>query len=89
MERINVTQAVRQFSDLINRVFYQGASYELERNNRVVARLSPAGPARGVKVGALNELFAGLPRLGEDADRFARDVEEARRGLPPEADPWG
>ena len=42
MERISVTQAARQFSDLLNRVFYQGASFELERNNKVIARLLPA-----------------------------------------------
>jgi antitoxin (DNA-binding transcriptional repressor) of toxin-antitoxin stability system len=41
MERISVTKASRQLSDLLNRVFYQGASFELERGNRIVARLSP------------------------------------------------
>ena len=45
MERISVTQAVRQFSDLMNRVFYQGSIIELERGNRVIARISPVSPA--------------------------------------------
>lgn len=88
MERINVTQAVRQFSDLINRVYYQGATFELERNNRVVARLSPAAPRSAVRVADLNQLFASLPRLGEDAERFADDVATIRGELPPEGDPW-
>ncbi|EMS78336.1 antitoxin of toxin-antitoxin system VapB [Desulfotignum phosphitoxidans DSM 13687] len=35
MERISVTQAVRQFSDLLNRIFYQGVSVELERGNNL------------------------------------------------------
>ncbi len=34
MELIRVTQAVRQFSDLLNRVFYHGAVVELERGTR-------------------------------------------------------
>ena len=37
MEKINVTQAARQFSDLLNRVFYQGVSFELERGNKAIA----------------------------------------------------
>ena len=37
MVRINVTDAVRRFSDLLNRVFYEGETFELERGNREIA----------------------------------------------------
>ena len=43
MERLSVTQAARSFSDLLNRVFYQGVSVELERGNKIIARISPVG----------------------------------------------
>ncbi len=88
MEQINVTQAARQFSDLLNRVFYQGASFELERSNKVIARLCPVSAPRTVAVQELNRLFAELPKLHEDADRFAQDLEAIRKAALPERDPW-
>ena len=88
MERINVTQASRQLSDLLNRVFYQGASFELERGNKVIARLCPAAAPRRVAVRDLNHLFAKLPRLNEDAESFAQDLEAIRKAALPERDPW-
>ena len=50
MEQVNVTQAVRRLSDLLNRVAYQGASFELTRGGRRIARLVPAGPPKRVRV---------------------------------------
>jgi antitoxin (DNA-binding transcriptional repressor) of toxin-antitoxin stability system len=89
MERISATQAARQFSDLLNRVVYQGQSFEVERGNRVVARLGPADtPVKGVPITELNRLFAELPSLHGDGDAFAADLEVVRRALPPESDPW-
>jgi prevent-host-death family protein len=88
MERISVTQAARNFSDLLNRVYYQGISVELERNNKVIARLVPVKPAARLRVGDLNEFFASLPKLGDDAEAFAEDVRSIRRELPPERSPW-
>ncbi len=88
MERINVTKAVRNFSDLLNRVYYHGISVELERGNRVIARIVPVKPAATLRVEDLNEFLASLPRLGEDAEAFAEDVMSVRRDLPPERSPW-
>jgi len=88
MERIDVTQAARQFSDILNRVYYQGISFELERNNRIVARLVPATAPAIVMVSELNRLFAELPGLDEDAEAFAVDVQSIRREIPPEVEPW-
>lgn len=39
----------------------------------------------------LNELMTflkGLPKLGDDADDFARDVSAIRKALPAETSPW-
>jgi antitoxin (DNA-binding transcriptional repressor) of toxin-antitoxin stability system len=88
VERISVTQAAHQFSDLLNRVFYQGASFELERNNKVIARLLPANAPVKVQTKDLNRLFAELPDLQEDAAAFADDVEAVRNELPREQEPW-
>ncbi len=42
-EIISVTEAARNFSDVINRVYYQGQSYLLTRGGTVVAQLSAVG----------------------------------------------
>ena len=89
MERITVTQAVRQFSDILNRVFYQGISVELERGNKVIARISPASSESPLKVKSLNRLFSGLPSLGKDAEAFAKDLEDIRNQIPLEKNQWG
>ena len=88
MERISVTQAVRQFSDLLNRVFYQGTTVELERGNKVIARISPVDPYSPLKVKNLNRLFVEFPSLGEDAKTFAKDLEDIRNQVPPEHNQW-
>ena len=86
MERISVAEAGRQFNELINRVSRDGVTVELEKDNHVVARLSPAG--RRVKVAELNRIFASFPSLGDDAESFAKDVERIRPEVPQELDPW-
>ena len=88
MERISVTQAVRQFSDVLNRVFYQKTIIELERGSKVIARISPVVSESPVKVKDLNKLFAGLPTLGKDAKAFAKDLADIRKQLPPEQNQW-
>jgi antitoxin (DNA-binding transcriptional repressor) of toxin-antitoxin stability system len=88
MERISVTQAVRQFSDLLNRIFYQGVSVELERGNKVIARISPVSTESPIKVKDLNRIFAKLPSLGDDAGVFTQDLEEIRKQIPLEKPQW-
>ncbi len=88
MERISVTQAVRQFSDLMNRVFYQGAVVELERGNRVIARISPVSPESPLKVKHLNRFFHELPSLGEDLEAFTEDLADIRKQIPMEQNQW-
>ena len=86
---ISVTEAVRNFADFINRVAYRGEHFVLERGGRPVARLVPV-PQAG-RLGDLPELLANVPALGqEEAEAFARDVEDAFGRLPPlaEDDPW-
>ncbi len=88
MERVNVTQAARNFSDLLNRVYYQGISVELERNNKVIARIVPAEPTAKLQAKDLPAFLASLPSLGDDAEAFARDVLSIDDHFLPEADPW-
>jgi prevent-host-death family protein len=88
MEQVNVTQAAGQLSDLLNRVAYQGASFELTRGGRRIARLVPADAAKRVKVSELNDLFASIPKLGDDAAVFERDIADGLGAIVPDRDPW-
>ena len=86
MERISVIEAGLHFDELIRRVSREGLTVELERDNHVVARLSPA--RHQMKVADLNRVFASFPPLHDDADSFAKDVERIRQEVPQEPDPW-
>lgn len=88
MERISVTQAARKFSDLLNRVFFQGAVVELERGHKIIARISPVNQDSPVKVKDLNQFFAELPSLGKDAADFAADLERIRHEAISEKSKW-
>ncbi|MGB8703015.1 MAG: antitoxin [Thermosynechococcaceae cyanobacterium] len=80
MNRISATKAARNFSDLINRVRYQGASFEIERGNEVIARIIPAVPSTTLSIADLDEQWAKLPRLDpEDAALFAASLHEIRQ----------
>jgi antitoxin (DNA-binding transcriptional repressor) of toxin-antitoxin stability system len=61
MSRISATNAARNFSDLINRVRYQGASFEIEHGHEVVAQIILAVPATTLSIADLDEWVSHLP----------------------------
>jgi prevent-host-death family protein len=86
--RISATEAARNFSDLLNRVFYRGESAVLIRNGVPVARLVPPEPATA-PAEELARRWETLPHLTPaEADRLADELGEARRALPPAAARW-
>ena len=85
---MNVAEAAKNFDRLVNQVYAEGISIDLERDHQVIARLTPAGRRSTLTVGELNAFLRNLPRLGEDADAFAQDVRALRTELPAEKNPW-
>lgn len=86
---VSVTELLRNFSDLLDRVVYVGEHLVLTRGGKVVAELGPMPVGR--RLGDLPEVLASLPRLAPgDAEVFARDIEEGRTELASEEvrDPW-
>ena len=86
---ISVTEAARNFADIVSRVFYRGERFVLERGGRPVARLVPV--PRGGRLGDLPGLLEAVPRLSiQEAEALGRDVHEAKDSLPElsDADPW-
>jgi antitoxin (DNA-binding transcriptional repressor) of toxin-antitoxin stability system len=85
---ISVTEAARNFSDLVNRVFYSGESATLVRGGVPVARMIPAGPPL-CPASRLAQAWPTLPHLSPaDARRMAADIATARAALPAPRDPW-
>lgn len=86
--QMTVTEAARNFSDLVNRVYYRGESTILTRNGIPVAYLTPPAPAT-TPARELAEAWAAQPHLGRaDAEQFAEELERARQGLPRAEDRW-
>ena len=82
---MNVAEAEKNFANLVNKVYLEGISVDLERDDKVIARLTPADAWSSLTVGELNAFLRNLPSLGDDADGFAQDVRAIRAEFPAEA----
>lgn len=85
---MNVAEAEKNFSRLVDKVYLEGVSVDLERDDKVIARLTPAEPRSFLTIGELNAFLRSLPSLGDDADDFAQDIRAVRAEFPAEANPW-
>jgi len=84
---VSATEAVRTFSDLLNRIHYRAEEFIVERAGEPVCRMTPAGPAKRLSFRDLASLLREIPKA--DAD-YASDVRRATRsqGRLPRS-PWG
>jgi prevent-host-death family protein len=83
-KHISATDAVREFSELLNRVKFKGECYIIERSGKPVARIEPTDPLpKTTTCSELARLLGELPSLGKELDSFAADMELARKKQPP------
>jgi hypothetical protein len=87
MERQLITDPTLDWGALVEHVYRDRVTVELARDQEVVATLAPVVSAP--QFSDLNAILAGVPRLNEECESFAKDVEDIRRSIPPETDPWG
>ena len=90
-QTITVTDAVRNFSELLNNIRYRGERYTILKGGKPAATIGPAtGSMKERKLSDLKEIVRNLPRLEDDGDAFARDVAQAIAVQPPvsEGIPW-
>ena len=80
MPRISVSDAERDLTALVDQVVSHGVSVDLERDKRVVARISPVRVESDLKVGDLGTFLRNLPKLEDDSPKFSKDVQDIRRG---------
>jgi antitoxin (DNA-binding transcriptional repressor) of toxin-antitoxin stability system len=85
---ISVTEAARNFSDVINRVYYQGQTYLLTRGGVVVAQLATVGKTLSAK--ELIVRWEARPRLDPgDAADWEQDLVELKATVAkPEGSVW-
>ena len=85
--RVSATEAVRTFSDLLNRIRYRGEEFVVERAGEPVCRMMPAAPAKTL---SLRDLASVLREITEPDAGYARDVRRAARSQGRRArSPWG
>ncbi len=88
---ITATEAVRKFSEILNSIKYKGDHYTVVRGGKPVASITPAGTTvKTMVLGDLPGLVKTLPSLGEEAERFRKDITEALKHQPllPETHTW-
>ena len=81
---ISSTEAVRNFSELLNNIKYRGDRYTVIRGGKAAATLGPAEPVRpAATLADLREIVRTFPRLDSIDKGFEADVKEAVKAQPP------
>ena len=82
-KRISATRAVRDFSEVLNSIKYKGFHYIIERGGKPIASMKSINEKIDpMTLGELKTLLKKLPRLDEELDAFASDLEEISRNQP-------
>ena len=83
-KRISATRAVRDFSEVLNAIKFNNIHYIIERGGKPVASMNPiAEKSDRMTLGQLKSLLKKLPKLGEELDAFAADLEVGTKNQPP------
>ena len=89
---ISATEAVRDFSTLLNHIRFRGDRYIIKRSGKPVACMGSIKDAETVTpLEELKSILEQLPRLGKDLNYFAEDLvrTSVEQPLPPEEPTWG
>jgi len=78
--RISATEAVRSFSELMNRVRYRRESFVVERGGKPICEILPAGPPSFSGAEFAN-LLRSLPKPDEEYLAIVEDLITKQRGV--------
>ena len=82
-KRISATRAVREFSEVLNTIKFKGAHFIIERGGKPIASMKSIDEKiDAMTLGELKNLLKKLPRLEDELDDFATDIEEISRNQP-------
>jgi antitoxin (DNA-binding transcriptional repressor) of toxin-antitoxin stability system len=82
---LSATQAVRQFSDLLNRVRYRGEEFVIERGGEPVCEIIPARPVTRT-VADLVRALRSIPKPDDEYWETVEDLTTHQQPLP--RSPW-
>jgi hypothetical protein len=83
-KRISATRAVRDFSEVLNTIKFKGVHYIIERGGKPIASMKSIDEKiDSMTLGQLKTLLNKLPRLEEELDAFASDLEDICKDQPP------
>jgi|WetSurMetagenome_2_1015567.scaffolds.fasta_scaffold1025829_1 antitoxin (DNA-binding transcriptional repressor) of toxin-antitoxin stability system len=87
VQTLTVTEAARNLSDMVNRVYYQGYSFVLTRGKVKVAQLSPV---KTLPSAELARRWADRPRLAPgDAEAWEGELAVANADMMlPDGNEW-
>jgi antitoxin (DNA-binding transcriptional repressor) of toxin-antitoxin stability system len=84
---VSATEAVRTFSDLLNRIRYRGEEFVVERAGEPVCRMTPAAPTQRLTLRELSSLLRDIPEPDTGYASAVRRAARSQRRLP--RSPWG
>jgi antitoxin (DNA-binding transcriptional repressor) of toxin-antitoxin stability system len=90
-KHITATQAVRDFSEVLNTIKFKGVHYIIERGGKPVASMKPIDEDKNlVTLDELLRMLKKLPRLDDELDDFATDLENSWKEQPllPKGEIW-
>jgi len=90
-QNITATDAVRNFSELLNNIRYRGDKYTILKGGKPAATIGPVtGSAKEKKLSELKDIMRTLPQLNDDVSDFAKNIEQVIAEQPPVEDgnPW-
>lgn len=90
-KRISATQAVRDFSEVLNTIKFKGVHYVIERGGKPIASMKPIDEEKNLAtLGELKRMLKKLPRLDDEMDYFAADLENIWKEQPllPKGEIW-
>jgi len=86
MEKIEISAANLNWSEIVKHVSRDRVSVELSEGEIPLARIVPIDKPRSMV--DLDRALRESPRLGEDAEAFAQDVLSVRESIGELDDPW-
>lgn len=86
MEQHSLADGNVDWRALLEHVVRDSVVVEVKQGNATVACISPV--AGKLPIAELNKVLASLPRLGDEAESFADDLDSIRRSVPAEPNPW-
>ncbi len=89
--KITATEAVRKFSELLNTAKYKGEKFLIVRGGKPIALIRPLDSSDKTRsLADLKGILKDLPKLGEEAESFDRDLRKIFQNQPflPKKSPW-